>query len=102
MPRKNETKVSPKAMEKAAKRHLAGEQAEGLAKEHKVSRATIFNWTARYKEQALEQSRREGINPKELEKQDKATLVAKLQALELENRRLRDKVVALLLKTGEI
>jgi transposase len=102
MPRKNELKASPKVMEKAAKRHLAGEQAEGLAKEHKVSRATIFNWTARYKEQALEQSRREGINPKELEKQDKATLIARLQAVELENRRLKDKVVALMLKAGEI
>jgi hypothetical protein len=82
--------------------YMSGEQAEGLAKELKVSRATIFNWTSRYKEQALEQSRREGINPKELEKQDKASLIVKLRALELENRRLRDKVVALLLKTGEI
>ncbi len=102
MPRKDQTKVPPKTMERAAKRHMGGEQAEALAKEFKVSRATIFNWSMRYKEQVLEQARREGINPKELERQDKATLVAKVQSLELENRRLRDKVVALLLKSGEI
>jgi transposase len=102
MPRKDETKVSPKAIEKAVKRHMAGERADTLATELKVSRATIFNWTAKYRADTLEQARRGEMTPKELERQDKSALVAQLEALKLENRRLREKVVALMLKSGEI
>ena len=102
MPRKNDTKVPEKAVAKAVKRRLAGESADTLAKEYKVSRATLYNWTAAYKRQLLEQSTIADMSPREAETADKRVLMAENEALKLEVRKLRDKVVAMMIKAGEI
>jgi transposase-like protein len=102
MPRKNDTKVPQKAIDKAIARHLAGESSLSLAKEYKVSRATFYLWVAKYKQQLLETNARKDMTPKEQEQTDKRTLIVQLQQLKLENTRLKNKVVAMMLKAGEI
>lgn len=102
MPRKNDTKVPEKAVAKAVKRRLAGESAGSLAKEYKVSRATLYNWTAAYKQQLLDQSKLADLSPGDAEKADKQVLMAENEALKREVRKLRDKVVSMMIKAGEI
>ena len=59
-----------------------------------MSRATFYNWIAAYKQDILERSQREGMKPEDLERKAKADLIAEVEALRLENRKLRDRLVA--------
>ena|SRR5579859_824660 len=102
MPRKDETLKPKHVIDKIVKRHLAGEGADELAKECKVIRATIYNWVTAYKKALVERSKREGMTPRDAEIADKQTLIAELEQLRLENAKLRDKVVAMMIKAGEI
>jgi transposase-like protein len=103
LPRKDETKVPEKLVNKAVKRHLeGGESAIALAREYRVSRATLYNWVAAYRRQLLARAAKQGMSAHDAEASDKRTLVAKIRQLELENARLRDKVVSLMIKGGEI
>jgi transposase-like protein len=101
MPVKNETKRPKKVIEKAIKRHLeGGEAAVDLAKAYKVSRATFYNWLKQYKQQILEASKQ--MSPAALEKRDKITMAAEIQALRLENQQLRNRLIKMLIKSGEL
>ncbi len=108
MPRKNTRlingePVSDKLVSKAVKRHLEdGEPVVALAKEYGVSRATLYNWIAAYERQLLDQAAKQGMSSQDAEVSDKRTLIAELQALRLENQKLRNKVVALMIKAGDI
>jgi transposase-like protein len=102
MPRRNYTKLPQKVIDKAVRRHLeGGEVGVDLAKEHKISTATFYVWVKKYKEALLESSRH-GETSQDFERADKRTLIAELQQLRAENRRLRDKIVEVMLKSGEI
>jgi transposase len=100
MRRRSVPKTSPKIIAQAVKRHVeGGENAEALAKELEVSRATIYGWVAKYKKGVLDRSRRAGMSPIDADRADKAELIAHIEALELENRQLRDKLINMLLQT---
>lgn len=99
MPRKNHTKVPQKAIDKAVARYLGGESVIALAKEYKISRAMFYLWAKKYKRNVLEQAARKDIVSPPA---DKRALSTQIQLLRLENARLGNKVVALMLKLGEI
>jgi transposase-like protein len=103
MPKKDQTETSQKDIAKFIKRHLVGgESIVSLINEYGISRGTAYNWLARHREKMLDESTRAGASPATLEKAEKMSLRAKVAELENENRRLRNKVVALMLKAGEI
>jgi transposase len=103
MPRAGETKHKPSVIEKAVKRHLEGnESVAKLAKELKVSRQTFYSWAEAYKKKAIANIDRVGMSKGELEKIDKTALAAQVEVLQAENRKLRDRLVSLMIKHGEI
>jgi transposase len=103
MRRRSVPKTPPKVIAAVIKRHVeGGENAEALAKEFKVSRASVYGWVAKYKSNILAQSRRAGMAPRDAERADKAELIAQLGALELENKQLRDRLIAVMLKTDPL
>ena len=101
MPRKNEFKAAPKAIARAVKRHLeGGEPASALAEELGVSRATVYLWIGKYKQEVLSRSRPVAIkSPKDLKRADRSTLIAEIEALRDENRKLRDRLVSEMLRS---
>jgi len=103
MPRKGETDTPQKEIDKAIKRHLEeNTPVAQLAKELKVTRQTIYSWVENYKRKVMERMERAGQSPAELEKIAKSELVAQIKALQSENRKLREKVLAMMMKYGEI
>jgi transposase-like protein len=101
MRRRSVPKTSPKIIAQAVRRHVeGGENADALAKEFEVSRASIYGWVAKYKQDVLERSRRDGMSALDADRADKADLIAQIEALELENKRLRDRIIDMLLQTG--
>lgn len=102
MPRKNDTKRPQHEIDQAVKRFLdGGEQAVVLAKLYKISKAGFYLWVKKYKQDLLDKSRRAGLSPDQVQSSDKRTLVTEVEQLRLENRKLRDKVVSLMIKAGE-
>jgi transposase-like protein len=101
MRRRSVPKTPQKIIAQAVKRHVeGGENADALAKEYEVSRASIYGWVAKYKQDVLDRSRRDGMHPLDADRADKAELIAQIEALELENKRLRDRIIDMLLQTG--
>ena len=102
MPRKNEFKAAPKAIARAIKRHLeGGEPASAIAKELRVSRATVYLWIGKYKQEVLNRKRPSTIAaPKDLKRADRGALIAEIEALRDENRKLRDRLVTEMLRSG--
>jgi transposase len=101
--RRSVPKTPQKIISQAVKRHVeGGENADVLAKEYEVSRASIYGWVAKYKQGVLERSRRDGMSNLDADRADKADLIAHIEALELENKRLRDRIIDMLLQTGAI
>jgi len=101
-PAKNSTKRPQHVIDEAVKRHMAGESVRVLAKFYKISVPQFYNWIAAYKQTLLEQSAKRDMTPKDAELVDKRVLIAEVQALKLENRKLRDKVVSLMMKAGDL
>jgi transposase len=92
-----------KQVRKAVDRHLKkGESVADLAKEYAVSRQTMYAWIESYRKKVMESANRAGKTPTQMEKESKVELVAKVQALTLENRKLLDKLFALMVKHKEI
>jgi hypothetical protein len=102
MRRRSTPVTSPKVIAEVIKRHLAGESADDLAKEKGKSRASVYGWVAKYKRDILERSRREGMAPRDASRADKAELIAQVEALELENKQLRDRLIAMMLKADPL
>ena len=89
-------------IDEAVKRYLAGEDVNVLCKYYKVSRAGFYIWVRKYKAHILETDRRATMLPASLEAEDHATIVAQNKILRDENQRLRNKLVAMLLASGEL
>jgi transposase-like protein len=85
-------------VDKFIKRFHAGESVAALVKEYKVSRAQAYNWITRHKEQ----HKGVALTPADLEKSEKITLRARVAQLEDENKRLLNKVMAMMIKYKEI
>jgi transposase-like protein len=103
MPLKGQTDTAKKVIDKAVKRHLeGGETIASLAKELKVSRQTVYSWVNNFKQEVMEGVERAGASKTDLERTAKAELVAQVEMLALENRKLRDRLVTLMIKYREI
>lgn len=101
MPRRHDTKRPQHVIDEAVKRFMDGEQATVLAKLYKISKAGFYLWVKKYKQDLLENSKRAGMSASDVALSDKRTLVTEVEQLRLENRKLRDKVVSLMMKSGE-
>lgn len=88
--------------DKVVKRFFAGEQATALAKEYKVSKPGLYQWAAKAKKDLLEQSKQANMTPEDIEKSSKKVMAIELEQLRLENRKLRDRILAMMIKSGEI
>jgi transposase-like protein len=100
MARRSTPKTPQKIIAQVVKRHIeGGENAEALAKEFKVSRASVYGWVTKYKNEILARSRRAGMSPLDADRADKTELIAELEALKLENRKLRELVLNSMLKS---
>lgn len=104
MPARNVTKTPQHKIEECVKRKLAGESVATLAKYYKVSRPAVYLWLAKSQREALAKGTNHGreLSPKDAETADKRVLIEEHRLLKLENQKLRDKVMELLFKTGEI
>lgn len=102
MPIKNATKRPQHVIEQAVKRFMAGEQAVALAKEYKISKPGFYLWVSKYKRELLEKSKTVNMTPKDAATADKRTLLIEIDSLKLENRKLRDKVLDMMVKAGEL
>jgi transposase-like protein len=103
MPIKGDTKTPARKIEEAVKRHLdGGESVAALAKKYKVTRQTVYLWIEAYKKRVMERLERTGVSKTDLEKTAKAELIAQNEILQAEVRKLRDRLVALMVKHNEI
>jgi transposase-like protein len=103
MPRKSDTKVPQKKIDQFIRRHLeGGEGVAELAKEFGIARASGYLWLAKHRQKVVDESFRADMTAEAMAKQDKATLVAELVQLKQENMKLRNKVVSLMIKAGEL
>jgi transposase-like protein len=103
-PRRIATKIiTPEEKAQVVKRHVeGGENAEALAEEFEVSRASVYGWVTKYKKEILAKSRRAGMAPLDADRADKSELIAHIEALELENKQLRDRLIGMLLNTDPL
>jgi transposase-like protein len=89
--------------DEAVIRHLEGQETvKSLCKSFKVSRATMYNWIEGYKRDIVEAAKRQGVAPRDLDRTAKFELVAQLEVLQTENRKLRDLIVDLMVKRVEV
>jgi hypothetical protein len=102
MPVKNQTKRPQHQIDEAVKRYMDGEAVTTLAKYYKISRPAFYLWIQKAKNRMLETNARADLTPKEAELADKRVLATKLEQLQIENRKLRDKVVSMMVKYGEM
>lgn len=89
-------------IEEAIKRNNAGESVDTITKHYKVSRAQFYNWKRKYQEDILERARRAAMSPETIQIEDKQELIAENKALKMENQKLRNKLLEMLLKSGQI
>jgi transposase-like protein len=82
---------------KFIKRFHDGESVTTLSKDFEISRAQAYNWLTRYKEE----NKKAALSPPS-EKQEKINLRQRVAELEDENKRLLNKVMAMMLKYKEI
>jgi transposase len=108
MPRKGETATPQKLVDKFIKRHLEGaESVDALAKEYRskgynVSRATGYMWVTKFRLRMIDEKMLAGGPPEKVEKAAKTELIALVAELKAENTKLRNKVIALMMKSGEL
>jgi hypothetical protein len=102
MPIKGKTTRPQHIIDEAVKRFMNGEQAVVLAKHYKISKPGFYLWVKKYKEDLLKSSRTGDMTPADAATADKRTLIAEVQALKLENQKLRNKVVSLMIKSGDL
>lgn len=105
MPTKGKTNRPSKEIEAWVKKHLddpTGMPVRSLAKQAHVSVPGFYNWIKAYKERLLEKSKTGNMSSKDMELAEKRNMMTELEQLKLENRALRDKVVAMMIKHHEL
>lgn len=102
MPAKGNTKRPQHEIDAAVKRYLAGEPVSVLSKYYRVSRPGFYLWIAKYKEDLLKKASKENMSPKDAATSDKRVLMTENEALRAEVRKLRDKVIDMMVKSGEL
>jgi transposase-like protein len=96
------TKFPSKVIAKTVERYKKGERVVALAKELKVSEAIVYRWIDQAKRADLERIGRQGMTPQAVEKADKRDLALQVKELKAENNKLRNRVLELMLKYGEL
>lgn len=84
--------------DKFVKRYYSDEPVASLIKEFKISRAQAYNWIKRYDEENEAVTK----SPAAAEKEEKVSLRKRVSQLEDENKRLLQKVMAMMIKYKEI
>jgi transposase-like protein len=103
MPRKNETKLPPNLILEVVKRHIEGREHVGsLAKEYGVGRASVYNWVDRYEKNSVSHASKEYMEPHQIESAEKTVLIAEVKRLKAELDETRSKLVARMIKLGEL
>lgn len=102
MPAKGKTTRPAHVIEEAVKRYMAGEQVAVLSKFYKISKPGFYLWVAKYKQAQLERARTQGMTPIAVELTDKRAMMAEIDALRQENRKLRDKLLTNMIKHNEL
>lgn len=102
MPAKGNTKRPQHQIDEAVKRYMAGEPVTVLSKYYKISRPGMYLWIAKYKEDLLRKASKENMSPKDAATADKRILITENEALKAEVRKLRDKVISMMVKSGEL
>ena len=99
MPRRGETKIDPKRIEKAVKAHLEQDKpVADIAKELGVTRQSVYTWVEDYKAKIFKKAQTAGMTPEAIEQATKTELIVQVAQLQAENRKLRDKLVELMME----
>ncbi len=103
LPAPGVTKYPAKVIQKTVKRYReGGERVVALAVELGVSEAIVYRWIDQSKKADLDRIGKQGMTPKAVEKADKRDLALQVKELRAENTKLRNRVLELMLKYGEL
>ncbi len=103
MPVAGKTETSQHLIDKAVENYLKEtESVQAISKRLRVCRATVYTWIKKVKKAKLEIIKKSGMTPAAVEKADKRDLALENESLKAEVKKLRDKVLDLMLKCGEI
>lgn len=97
------SKIAPETIDQAVKRYVEqGESVRVLAKYYKVAEPTIYLWVRKHQANASKQAKLENVSQGDLEKITRGDLAVKVKLLEKELRETREKLVARMIKLGEL
>lgn len=103
MPAKGKTTRPQHEIDKWVRKHLEdGVPVRDLAKLAKVSVPGFYLWVSKAKAEMYEKSKRLGMSPVDIEKSDKQNMLYELDQVKMENTRLRERLMAVLIKHGEL
>jgi transposase-like protein len=89
-------------IDEALKRYLSGERAAALAKEYGISKAGIYLWLRKGKETMIENAKRADMSPRDKEAADMLRLRGELEEEKRINARLKNKLIDLMVRAGEL
>lgn len=89
-------------IDKAVEAYLSGENVNSLAKRYKMSRAGMYLWIRKAREDAAAAAHRLDVGSKGIEQEKKISDRLKVKGLEQENRELKQKLFELLVKHKEL
>ena len=102
MPRRGETKIDPKRIEKAVKAHLEDDKpVADIAAALKVTRQSVYTWVADYKDKIFKKAQIAGMTPDSIEKAERSEMLVMIAQLQAENRKLKDKLVEMMMSASK-
>lgn len=78
-------KHSSEEIEQAVKRRMAGDSVASLCKEFRISRAGLYLWLRKAKQEAKERIRARELGPKVIEQEARINMALYIKKLEQEN-----------------
>lgn len=91
-----------KEIDRAVELYTKGEPVDSLAKQFKISRAGLYLWIKRAKQEATAQQRLSDIGEKGVETEKRISKDLELKALKADNERLRRALFDLMVKHKEL
>jgi predicted DNA-binding protein YlxM (UPF0122 family) len=89
-------------IDEAFKRYLSGERAVALAKEYKISKPGIYLWIQKGKKMMIENAKRADMSQSDKEAADMLRLRGELDEEKRINARLKNKLIDLMVRAGEL
>lgn len=100
---KGRTKNTQEDIEQAVRRYLdKGESVGVLAKYYKVSQPAVYKWISAYKEAQVAKAKTAGMDGASIERATSRDAAFVIEELKKENRKLRDRLLDLMIKTGDL